>query len=148
MKNRVNAVEFLFDLQAKDDWPPVAKESLIFSRTIDGYQVEVAPFFLGGISVGDVLKIDEDGLGNVLSWTPIKKSNRSTVWVMFLGDYPYSDEIFCLQELGCNVEELKKFRYISIDVPDATLLDKVDACFAHLNEQQVAIAYPSLREGS
>ncbi len=146
MKNSEGRVELLFDLEANDDWPPVAKECLILGRTIDGYRVEVPPFFLGGISVGDVLEIDEDGLGNVLSWTQVGESKRSTVWVMFYGEYSYADEIRCLQELGCNVEELKKFRYISIDVPDSSLLDKVDACFMHLNQEQVAIAYPSLRD--
>jgi len=146
MKNNEGRVEFLFDLEVNEDWPPVAKECLILSRTIDGYRVEVSPFFLGGISVGDVLEIDDDGLGNALSWTHVKKSERSTVWVMFLGEHSYADEMSCLQELGCNVEELKRFRYISIDVPDASLLDKVDACFTHLNESQVGVAYPSLRE--
>ena len=146
MKNKEGRVEFLFDLEVADDWPPVAKECLIFSRAADGYRLEVSPFFLGNISVGDILEIDDDGAGNALSWTQARKSERSTVWVMFYGDYSYADEVHCLQEMGCNVEELKKFRYISIDVPDPSLLDKVDACFAHLNEGQVAIAYPSLRE--
>lgn len=146
MKSDNERVELLFDLDPKDDWPPVAKECLIFSKVDDGYQVEVSPFFVGGISVGDVLEIDEDGCGNAVSWAQVRESGRSTIWVMFFGDYAYAHEIHCLQELGCNVEELKKFRYVSIDVPEASLLDRVEACLAHLNEEQIAIAYPSLRE--
>lgn len=148
MKNSEDRIELSFDLKANDDWPPVPKECLILSRNSTGCRVEVAPFFRGGISVGDTLQIIEDGHGNVLSWTHVEKSSRSTVWVMFLGEYSYADEMHSIQELGCNVEELKSFRYISIDVPEASLLEKVDACLEHLNEKQVAIAYPSLREAS
>ena len=146
MNNSEKRREFLFELESKDDWPPVAKECLIFTHAPNGYRLDVSPFFVGDVSVGDVLEIDEDGLGNVLSWTRVEKSSRSTVWVMFFGDYSYADEIRCLQGFGCNVEEIKSFRYISVDVPDASILDKVDACFEHLNEEEVAVAYPSLRE--
>lgn len=147
MKSDRDRVELLFDLMPEGDWPPVAKECLIFSKDAEGYRVEVPPFFVGGISVGDVLSIDDGERGNVVSWAQIRASERSTVWVMFFGDFPYAEEIKCLQELGCNVEELKRFRYISIDVPEISIVDKVDDCLAHLNEEQVAIAYPSLREG-
>lgn len=145
MKNSGNRAEFMFDLEVDGDWPPVAKECLILSRFNDGFRVEVPPFFIKGVSVGDVLKIEHDESCNVLSWAHAGKSIRSTVWVMFFGEYSYADEIKCLLELGCNVEELKKFRYISIDVPDPSVLDNVDSCFEHLNNNEVAVAYSSLR---
>ncbi|AGI08819.1 protein of unknown function (DUF4265) [Xanthomonas citri pv. citri] len=97
------------------------------------------------MSVGDLITIQRDSEGDVISWSHLVKSSRSTLWLMAYGDYSVEGVLDGLKRLGCNVEDLKQFRYFSIDVPEDCSLADLDQCLDGLDEENSALAYPSFR---
>ncbi|MBV6860061.1 DUF4265 domain-containing protein [Xanthomonas perforans] len=141
----MSADELMFRLEVEDDWPPVAKECLVCTVVSPGYRIEVPPFFIKEMSVGDLITIQRDSEGDVVSWSHLVKSSRSTLWLMAYGDYSVEGVLDGLKRLGCNVEDLKQFRYFSIDVPEDCSLADLDQCLDGLDEENSALAYPSFR---
>lgn len=141
----MSADELMFLLDVEDDWPPVAKECLACTVVSSGYRIEVPPFFLKEMSVGDVITVKRDLHGDVVSWTHLEKSSRSTLWLMVYGDYSAQGVIEDLKRLGCNIEDLKQFQYFSIDVPEGCSIADLDHCLDALDEESSALAYPSFR---
>lgn len=101
--------------------------------------------FIKEMSVGDLITIQRDSEGDVISWSHLVKSSRSTLWLMAYGDYSVEGVLDGLKRLGCNVEDLKQFRYFSIDVPEDCSLADLDQCLDGLDEENSALAYPSFR---
>ena len=147
MKNDTAMTELIFRLEVDDGWPPVMKECLVCTVGPSGYRVDVPPFFIKGLSVGDIISVNCDESGDVLSWSYVDRSGRSTVWIMVFDEYSIAEAAKCLRGLGCNVEELRQLQYFSIDIPEQCSLESFDKCMDAIDEEKVAVAYPSLRHG-
>ena len=144
-RSEMTTTELMFRLDIEQDWPPVAKECLICTDSAGGYRIEVPPFFIKNLSVGDVITVERDESGDVVAWSYVDQSKRSTVWIMVFGDYSVGDALTCLKSLNCNVEELKQYQYFAIDVPADCPIDSLDKCLDALNSDKTAVAYPSFR---
>lgn len=138
-------VELLFPLSADEGWPPVSKECLIFSKCSDGYRLEVPPFFIKDMSVGDIISVEEGEDGNVINWRHVEKSGRTTIWIKVSGEVSIEDILDRLRILKCNVERFTEFKYFSIDVAAECPISSVDDLIDSLNEEEVAVAFPSFR---
>jgi hypothetical protein len=140
------SVSLRFPLDVEDDWPPVGSESLPFEATDDGLQALVAPLFVKNLSVHDIVEAEMDEDGYVRSWRHKRLSDHSTIWLLRLSE-PNSISC-CLEQiriLGCNTVSLDQFGCYSIDVPGSVPINKVDEILGGLNEEEVALAYPSMR---
>lgn len=139
-------IELPIILNIEDDWPPVAIEYLPCTPVAEGYLVEMPPLFVKGLSVNDVISVSHDSDGNVESWVHVRKSNRTTIWLLRIAK---SDDIGPilkeLRLLNCNTVQLQQFGCYSVDVPEDCAIQDVDACLARLDQSSVAVAYPSFR---
>ena len=139
-------VEVSFALQQEDDWPPVAVEWLPCTRQRDGYRVESPPLFVKGLSCGDVLSLEKDEHGHVSSWSYVRRSDRTTIWLGRIGRTDQIDPLLAkLRALNCNTVDLAEYGRYSIDVPAQCPIDAVDALLATLDETKVAVVFPSFR---
>src|SRR5262245_36668255 len=128
--------ELLFELDIEDGWPPVAVECIPSVRVRDGYRVEVSPLFVKNLSAGDVISISKDDRGNVLSWAHVRKSGRTTIWLLRIrapGNDDIADILPELRALDCNTVQLPQLGCYSIDVPAERSIHQVDACLSKLD---------------
>jgi len=137
--------ELVFVLEVDDGWPPVATESLVCTPLSAGFKIEVPPFFIKNMSVGDVIQVDRNVKGEVVSWSHIVKSRRSTMWIMVTNHHKIEDSIECLKNLKCNVERFAEFNYFSIDIPENCAIESLDECLDALEEANVPVVFSSLR---
>lgn len=146
MQTNTDRVDLKFPLVVDDDWPPVQIEALISKRSGNNYCIEVAPFFVKGLSYEDVISVLFDDHGQVAQWEYIKQSGNSTIWLAQLDDAPALEKVLSnLRDLGCHTARLQQFKIYSINVPASVEIADVDACIAQLVESTVAVAYPSFR---
>jgi hypothetical protein len=140
-------VSLVFQLDVEDDWPPVAVESLPFRVAHEGYVAMVPPLFVKELSVGDVIDVThEAGSGRVLSWRHVKKSGRSTIWLLRLKpSNAIETALAALRGLGCNTVGLEDAGVYSVEVPESLPMEAVDAVLGHLDSDSVAVAFPSMR---
>ena len=144
MKN--DPVTLIFELDVDEDWPPVAVEGLLFSKTDIGYRLLVPPFFVRSLSVDDVIKAKVDEQGNVLEWACMEQSGRSTVWIWTSPNcVGIEDALDCLKSRSCNIERLIQFNYYSVDVPPECSIGELDTCLSDISDEEMAVVYPSLR---
>jgi hypothetical protein len=137
--------KILFNLDVIDDWPPVNVEGLYCKKIKANYEVCNVPFFIKDLSVGDIISIQKDENECVDTWHHINKSKHSTTWVMIHNDYPITDHLDQLRDLGCMVEQLEQFSYASIDIPADVDISLVDDILDSLDEDNVSLAFPSFR---
>lgn len=135
----------MFVLDVDDGWPPVAKECLPCTRVDGGYRIEAAPLFVKDLSAGDVIAVDGRDGEDVVAWSHVEQSWRSTVWLMTFDDYVIEDLLDRLKALGCNVVRFTGERYVSIDVPETCPIEQLDDCLDALDADRSAVAYPSFR---
>jgi hypothetical protein len=138
-------IELMFVLDVDDGWPPVAKECMPCTELGSDYRIEVPPLFIKGLSVGDVISVERNDEGEVVAWSHVKESGRSTVWIMVTGDQSIVGTIECLKKLKCNVAEFEPYRYFAIDVPEECSVERLDECLDGLDEDHASVAYPSFR---
>jgi Domain of unknown function (DUF4265) len=105
----------------------------------------VPPFFLKGISVGDVLKCEIDAEGYVEQWKHVKKSNRSTVWAHYKSPINWELAKAQLIGLGCNVETFRAYKLSSIDVPPSLRMPKLNEILVPTVESGGFMVFPSAR---
>lgn len=136
-------IEYLkFSLLVEEDWPPVQVESLPTKKVEGFFEVIVPPFFLQDLSCGDIITVRKNN-DRVTSWSHIYKSQRSTIWLLDNNSYEQL-EVYLenLKNLGCNIERLEKIGLFSIDVPENIDVEEI---INYLEEEDVAVAYPSYR---
>jgi len=147
MKSKIdNVISLKFALDVEDGWPPVSVESLPFRVTEAGYLALSAPLFVKDLSNQDVIsaRVSEDN--EVESWEHVARSNRSTVWLLRLKERNNIDDVTSqARALSCNTAGIESLGCYSIDVPSEIPIAKVDSILANLDEEAVAIAFPSLR---
>jgi Domain of unknown function (DUF4265) len=133
-------------LTVVDGWPPVGVEGLPCTVVKLGYRVENPPLFVRDLSAGDVIAVNRDDLGDVVSWETRERSRHTTVWLLRKKTPNNIDEVLCaLRSLHCNTVRLPEYGCYSIDVPAECDISQVDKRLSLLNEEEVAIAFPSFR---
>lgn len=147
MKAKPNDVVSLkFGLEIEDGWPPVAVESLPFRVTEAGYLALSAPLFVKDMSAGDVISVRLSENDDVESWEHVCRSQRSTVWLLRLKTPNRIDESLArARAMTCNTAAVDSLGCYNIDVPADVPMADVDAILADLDEDAVAVAFPSLR---
>lgn len=140
------SISLRFQLAGNEGWPPVGSESIPFEKLAIGYECISVPLFVKDLSVEDVISIDQEENGFVSCWTHVQKSSRSTIWLLRLTDSPPIHECLkILRSLQCNTVGLDDFGCYAVDVPAALPIREVDAVLEMLDEELVAVAYPSMR---
>jgi len=144
--NTVGMTSMVFVLpEPEDGWPPFRVECLYGHASGDVFRPKQAPFFLKGLSVDDHLRVTKNADDEVVSWSHVRKSSRSVVWIMQLGEVDLDGVVSHLRLLGCNTEYLREFAFFAIDVPEELSMAQVDSILAGVPSKDVAIAYPSVR---
>lgn len=146
MKDNDTFEYLMFPLSIEEDWPPVNLESLPV-KPIDGFfEISVPPFFLKNLSCGDIITVDMSSDKTVRNWEYVKKSKRSTIWLLNINNYEYLDiHLSNFKKQKCNIEEFEQIGLFSIDVPQEANKQDINIILDHLEEERVAIAYPSYR---
>src|SRR4051812_28934519 len=91
-----------FSLEVQDDWPPVSLECLTFEQVSEGFRALSVPLFVNDLSVDDVIVTEVDVRGHVTSWTHVRRSERTTVWLLRLHQTDQIDRVLAdLRKLGC-----------------------------------------------
>ncbi|MBK9034824.1 MAG: DUF4265 domain-containing protein [Myxococcales bacterium] len=143
--NQAESLEFPLDVD--EDWPPVSIECMPVRRTASGHEVLVAPLFVKGLSVGDVIDATREG-ARVLAWRHVSRSKNTTVWLLVVkkeatGGLP--NVLAGLRDAGCGTVEAGSLGAYSINVPDVVSITVVDALLARLDPASIAVAFPSMR---
>ena len=140
-------LDFAFDTD--DDWPPVAVESLRFSAGIGGHELLTPPLFVKDLSVGDVIHAELRRGNLVASWRHMKRSDRSTIWLLRLEESGEIDRALAeLRTLGCDAAGVEAAGCYAVDVPSDVPMKLVHAVLESLNPEQVAVTFPSVRHSS
>jgi Domain of unknown function (DUF4265) len=137
--------DIAFAITVEDGWPPFPIENLPCTILKNGIRVDAPPLFIKGLSVGDVINI-ENSLDTVQKWTYIKKSKRTTVW-LGLTDYEI-DLGICfdkLKKLSCNIVAMKNIGCYSIDVPETCEIVEVDKVLDQVANEGLFVVFPSFR---
>lgn len=145
MKNKTTSLPFTLSVES-DGWPPVGKEYLVANQTgKNDFEILVPPFFIQDISVGDIIMVELDRAGVVKNWEFKTKSKRSTIWVL-CKDFTELEEIIeLLKESGSNIERLKQFGLISIDVSDSISPSTLDEYLTRMEFCGANVVCPSFR---
>lgn len=142
----MSKVSLSFSLDVEDDWPPVGVECMPFEFENGLYTALVAPLFVKDLSVGDEISAEVDSNHSVLSWHHVRRSDHTTVWLLRTADEGHIDSALArLRVLGCNTVRATKMGCYSVDVPSSVSLADVDKALSVLDENAVAVAFPSLR---
>ena len=143
--NATTGASLTFRLDVDDGWPPVAAEVIPCIREAAGYRIGAAPFFVKGLSVGDVIEIVDEENGQVWAWKHVSKSGHSTVWAGRIGDTDVRAELDWLMDCGGRVEAFPDGRMFALDVPPSIDAASFDAHFGGFSDTELALAYPSWR---
>ncbi len=134
-----------FALEVEDGWPPVATECLPVKTTDESHTVLVAPLFIKGLSVGDVVQVVSESEGIVYEWRHLSKSKNSTVWFLRRGEVEIEPLLAPIRELGCNTTWSSQLGVGSIEVPESVSAEALDKCLEALEIPTFALAFPSWR---
>lgn len=137
----------MFELEIDDGWPPVGVEALWCEEDNGLYTLKNAPFFVKGLSVGDVFLPRFSNERKVLSWEIVTESKNSIMWVMINNGFDINSELTLLKSIGCNIAELKQLSYVSIEIPESVNFEKIKEIFSRLNEDVLSYAFPVFRHG-
>jgi hypothetical protein len=138
--------ELLFPLDAEDGWPPVSIEALPVKERDHGFAILSAPLFITNISVDDVIAPICDDEGIVRRWSHIERSNHSTIWLLRLRQTNEIENCLTnLRALGCDTVGLTDIGCYAVDVPSGVPISEVDRFLNNLDEDHVAVAFPSMR---
>ncbi|KAJ56706.1 hypothetical protein ACMU_07130 [Actibacterium mucosum KCTC 23349] len=107
--------------------------------------VKSYPFFVKGLSFGDVLFDTREEKNDVLDVEWKDKSGNSTIWMACRSQDDFDELYDCLRE-QFNVEGLAEFNLLSVCLMEWQALKELDEAVEGLgNSISFEIAYPSLR---
>ncbi|MFM1975433.1 MAG: hypothetical protein RL145_279 [Pseudomonadota bacterium] len=139
-------ISLQFPLDVDDEWPPFGSESLPFEEVGDKYRCLSAPLFVKDLSVGDIIKCEIGPNGFLNSWRHCHRSNRSVIWLLRQKENDKVQPILqLLRQLGCNTAGLDELGSYAIDVPETVEITEIDKVLEELDQNTVAIAFPSMR---
>ena len=140
---------FALDVKTDDagTWPPASAECLPFEKHAQGLRLLVAPLFVGGLSVGDVIDCEVDEVSQlVFDWNHVSKSDHTTIWLLGISDSAVLlDGLERLRGLDCSTSSQDQFGVHSIDVPGEVSMEAVDVILDELEASGVMVACPSFR---
>ncbi len=112
-----------------------------------GVRLLVAPLFVRGLSVGDVLGYRIDSTCNqVAEWHHVTKSDHSTFWLLRSGDErELLDGLEQLRSLGCSTVSAAQLGVFSVDVPGTISMSAVETILESLEGRGFPVACPSRR---
>lgn len=139
-------MQYIFDLNVLEGWPPVAAESLHFEKVSNGYKLKSIPFFVKNVAYDDVLELDIfDGTRAVIK-NIVTKSCNSTVWVYFREGVNEDEILPSLKALKIGVEGGALAGYYSLNLPKELSIKDFDNQFGTLEKEGfVEMAYGALR---
>ncbi|WNG46390.1 DUF4265 domain-containing protein [Archangium minus] len=110
-------VKVLFELEKEDeDYPPVEYERLWARPLGEGlFEIDNIPFFVRGISVGDVVAAQQ-GKGEVVFSELVRASGNSTLRIIVFDESHVEEVRRQIQALGCSTE-LNVSKMLGVDVP-------------------------------
>lgn len=100
-------------------WPPVAGETL-WARRVgrDLYRIENAPWFVGGIAVGDIVRAAVTKPGGVLEYVAtVTSSDHATVRLIVADGHSLEQAAAEIRDCGTWVEGDGHWRMLAVDVP-------------------------------
>ncbi|GHG92824.1 DUF4265 domain-containing protein [Streptomyces lanatus] len=111
-----------FDLDAEHaNWPPVSVERLWGEKTDVRFEIKVVntPFFVRGISYGDLIRVQPDHERRELVFESFtSESGHSTIRVVFLRSGVREPVELRLSEAGCSWETTRGFEnLLAVDIP-------------------------------
>ena len=141
-----NIVNLNFPLDVEDGWPPIAVESMPF-EVVDGHFRSLAtPLFVRRLSRDDIIDAVRDEHGNVSEWRHVKKSARTTVWLLRQrADNKMPHYLDQFRSAGCSIVDLSKYGCYAVDVPADIPISIVDEIISKMDQDEVAVAFPSMR---
>jgi Domain of unknown function (DUF4265) len=138
--------ELTFALDVIDGWPPVAAEVIYCNENKNGYGILNPPFFIKGVSVGDILNVVKDGVnGQVFEWSYSLKSSNSTIWLMNSDSSICEITILKINEIGCVAEYLFNFSLVSVSFPSTMPAETINQLVGEFEGQGFSVAFPSWR---
>ena len=121
-------VKILFKLeQDEDGYPPAEWESLWAKKLgSNRFLIENIPFFVRGLSYGDVIQAniidDEYHFSRVFEY-----GGQSTIRVVPFDSCDLEEFQVKLKRLGCDIEYIKDYNLVAINMPDITILKRARA---------------------
>ncbi|MFY7632068.1 DUF4265 domain-containing protein [Streptomyces sp. NY05-11A] len=143
-----------FDLN--DDgsgWPPVSVERLWGEKTDVRFEVRVVntPFFVPGISFGDLVRVRADHERRELVYEGFgAESGHSTVRIIFMRSNVRESMERRLLEVGCSWETVRKFENLmAVDIPPDVgygelrqwLLEHLDSGDIEIQESAISVVH-------
>jgi hypothetical protein len=127
-QNKSAEEKILFRLEkGADDYPPVDWESLWAQRTGDGlYSIDNIPFYLRGISPGDIVSVKEKG-GELFFREVEEFSDHSVIRVIVHDGRSVEELRDRMVEFGCDFEGSHIPGFTAFDLPPSVNFDKVTA---------------------
>jgi hypothetical protein len=117
-KDEPRRVKVLFHLEKDEDgYPPAEVESLWGFLRRDGVELDNTPFFVKGVALGDVVKVEEAPDGALEFESVVRRGGHSTYRILLLEEHP-ADPRHTMDELvalGLSVEE--DAGLLAVDVP-------------------------------
>jgi hypothetical protein len=114
---------------------PAASETLwAIPTSVPGhYRIDNIPFFVVGVSVGDVV-LAEPNERTLEFVRVVEKSGHRSLGLRYRSDQVRSAVRTRLTEMGCDVERGDTPKVLAVDIPPAVSLDEVTALLAGLEE--------------
>ena len=139
-------ISLTFPLDPDDGWPPVGGECLPFWPVGDDFEATVPPLFVKDLSVGDVIRVSRDPVNKeVVAWSHVVRSDNTTIWLLRLAPFDLDETLARLRETDCSTASLAQLGVHAVNVPAHVPIARVDAILSTLDEDQVAVAFPSMR---
>lgn len=123
--------------QDEDDWPPVDAESLwAVPQAGDTLVVDNIPFFVRGVSFGDVITTAK--AGDVLFFEKVVHySGHSTLRLIFFDDSKARSTLSRLESMGCEWEESHVDCLFSVDIPPSLCYQEVASLLSEATDAGV-----------
>ena len=104
--------------QDADDYPPVAVESLWAESGTrpDEYVLDNVPFFARAATIGDTVRVREEGENRWFDGL-VHRSENSLVRVVFFDRNCVELVSECLLAIGCSTEYLRKYNLMAVSIP-------------------------------
>jgi hypothetical protein len=132
--------------QDQDGWPPFGSEWLPLLPNDRMFINTSPPLFISGLSVDDVISLNEfDEEGFVIGWSIVKLSKSSVMWISDIGGGSFTKILSSFRRLGCHTVVLEDLYHASVHIPSSISLDKIDNIIGQLSDIEYAIAFPSNR---
>ena len=118
-------VKVFFQLECKDDWPPVSVESVWARSTNEPhhYVIENTPFFVHSATLGDVVVAEHrptsDKSEAEILWfhERVKWSGNALIRLIVRQEEAEDEIVAWLQRIGCICESFDKFSMVAVSVP-------------------------------